>query len=67
MILVEVLSILELEVVVSNLLVEEEIQSSKMEIFFSIQTLIVITSSFKLGRLKIPIGRRRKSTFSTIV
>ena len=34
MILVEVLSILELEVVVSNLLIEEEIQSSKMEIFF---------------------------------
>ena len=32
MILVEV-SILELEVVVSNLLVEEEIQSSKMEFF----------------------------------
>ena len=51
MILVEVLSILELEVVVSNLLVEEEIQSSKMEIFFSIQTIIVIRSSFKLGRL----------------
>ena len=36
MILVEV-SILELEVVVSNLLVEEEIQSSKMEFFFLVR------------------------------